>query len=114
MTKVVVIQAASFPFEAMKSIDKACEILKKVASNGAKIAVFPEAFIGGYPKGSHFGSVVGNRSMDGRKLYQKYVEGAVSLDGQKWQGWPKPLLKRGCIRSLASSKNMVVPCTVLV
>ncbi len=95
MTKVVVIQAASFPFEAMKSIDKACEILKKVASNGAKIAVFPEAFIGGYPKGSHFGSVVGNRSMDGRKLYQKYVEGAVSLDGPEMARLAKAVTETG-------------------
>ena len=80
-SKVAVIQAASIPFEPMKSIEKACSILERVSSNGAELAVFPEAFIGGYPKGSFFGSVVGNRHNDGRKLYQKYVQGAVSLDG---------------------------------
>ena len=67
-SKVAVIQAASIPFEPMKSIEKACSILERVSSNGAELAVFPEAFIGGYPKGSCFGSVVGNRHNDGRKL----------------------------------------------
>ena len=80
-SKVAVIQASSIPFEPMKSIEKACGILERVSRNGAELAVFPEAFIGGYPKGSCFGSVVGNRHNDGRKLYQKYVQGAVSLDG---------------------------------
>jgi nitrilase len=63
------------------SVDKACQILHRVAGQGAKLAVFPEAFIGGYPKGQSFGSVVGNRSETGRDLYREYVEGAVTLDG---------------------------------
>ncbi|MBP6562966.1 MAG: carbon-nitrogen hydrolase family protein [Neisseriaceae bacterium] len=81
MTKVAVVQAASVPFSAMASVDKAEVILRRVADNQASIAVFPEAFIGGYPKGNGFGCVVGNRTGAGRSLYQKYVEGAVSLDG---------------------------------
>lgn len=85
MTKVAVIQSSAIPFEPMKSVEKASEILRRVSNKQVKIAVFPEAFIGGYPKGSHFGSVVGNRSNDGRKLYQKYVEGAVTLDGPEIQ-----------------------------
>lgn len=81
MTKVAVIQASSVPFAAMASVEKAEIILRRVADNKAGVAVFPEAFIGGYPKGNGFGCVVGNRTMEGRSLYQKYVEGSVSLDG---------------------------------
>lgn len=81
MTRVAIIQAASVPYEPMASVEKACGILRRVAEQGAKLAVFPEAFIGGYPKGAAFGSVVGNRSAAGRELYQRYVEGAVALDG---------------------------------
>ena len=46
-SKVAVIQASSIPFEPMKSIEKACGILERVSRNGAELAVFPEAFIGG-------------------------------------------------------------------
>ncbi|UOO90073.1 carbon-nitrogen hydrolase family protein [Vitreoscilla massiliensis] len=81
MTKVAVIQAAAIPFEPMLSVEKAGQILERVSAAQAQLAVFPEAYLGGYPKGSHFGSVVGTRHNDGRKLYQRYVAGAVSLDG---------------------------------
>lgn len=81
MTRIVVVQASSVPFAPVASAEKACEILHRVASQGARLAVFPEAFIGGYPKGQSFGSVVGNRTIDGRDLYNEYVEGAVALDG---------------------------------
>lgn len=79
--RVAVIQAASIPHDPAASVDKACTILRRVAAQQAKLAVFPEAFIGSYPKGMGFGSVVGNRSMAGRQQYAEYVLGAVSLDG---------------------------------
>lgn len=81
--RVAVIQAASIPDDAAASVDKACDILRRVAGQGARLAVFPEAFIGGYPKGTGFGSVVGNRSLAGRQQYHDYVQGAVTLDGQE-------------------------------
>ncbi|WP_296187396.1 carbon-nitrogen hydrolase family protein [Pseudomonas sp. UBA1879] len=81
MTRIAVVQASSVPFAPVASAEKACEILHRVAGQGARLAVFPEAFIGGYPKGQSFGSVVGNRSTHGRDLYHEYVEGAVTLDG---------------------------------
>lgn len=85
MTRVAIIQSASIPFDAQASTEKACNILKRVAEKGAKLAVFPEAYIGGYPKGASFGSVVGNRSASGRDLYVKYVNGAVELNGPELQ-----------------------------
>ena len=81
MTRVAIIQAAAVPYEPMASVEKAGGILRRVAEQGARLAVFPEAYIGGYPKGASFGSVIGNRSGVGRELYQRYVEGAVALDG---------------------------------
>jgi len=83
MTKIAVIQASAIPFDSEKTILKAEKILKKVSSEGAKLAVFPEAFLGGYPKGLKFGSVVGNRSLEGREIYQKYVDSAVDLYGKE-------------------------------
>lgn len=83
MTRVAVVQASSVPFAPVASAEKACEILHRVAGQGVRLAVFPEAFIGGYPKGQNFGSVVGNRSLNGRDLYNEYFEGAVELDGRE-------------------------------
>jgi nitrilase len=53
----------------------------KAAASGARLILFPEAFLGGYPRGSHFGSVVGSRSSEGRAAFHQYWECAVDLPG---------------------------------
>lgn len=85
MGKVAVIQSASVPFDADASTTKAEGLIAEVAAAGAKLAVFPEAFIGGYPKGSAFGSAVGYRTESGRDEYARYSNGAVELDGPEVQ-----------------------------
>ncbi|MEQ6896149.1 carbon-nitrogen hydrolase family protein [Microbacterium sp. KR10-403] len=81
MHKVAVIQAASIPFDAEASTEKAVGLLAEAAHEGATLAVFPEAFIGGYPKGSTFGAPVGLRTDAGREQYRRYADGAIALDG---------------------------------
>ncbi|MBN3724452.1 carbon-nitrogen hydrolase family protein [Burkholderia sp. Ac-20379] len=81
MFKAAVVQAASVPFEPMKSAEKAAGLIRDAAREGATLAVFPEAFIGGYPKGASFGTLVGRRTDGGRAHFLKYLEGAVTLDG---------------------------------
>lgn len=81
MFKAAVVQAASVPFEPMKSAEKAAGLIRSAAREGATLAVFPEAFIGGYPKGASFGTLVGRRTDSGRAHFLKYLEGAVTLDG---------------------------------
>lgn len=46
---------------------------------GAKIVVFPESFIPAYPRGLSFGFVVGSRTMEGRKDWQRYYENSVQV-----------------------------------
>ncbi|MDA4895832.1 nitrilase, partial [Streptomyces sp. MS2A] len=55
MQKVAVVQAAAIPFDAEASTTKAVGLMAEAAAAGATLAVFPEAFLGGYPKGSAFG-----------------------------------------------------------
>ena len=81
MTRVAVVQAGSVPFDSAAAIDKTADLLRECAAGGAELAVFPEAYIGGYPKGSTFGSVVGARSPEGRELYRRYADAAVAVDG---------------------------------
>ena len=79
--KAAVVQAASVPFDPMASAVKAAGLLREAAAGGAKLVVFPEVFIGGYPKGSSFGAPVGMRRPEGREEFRRYHEGAVELDG---------------------------------
>jgi nitrilase len=49
----------------------------EAASAGARLLEFPEAFLGGYPKGLTFGATVGNRTDEGRELFRRYSQAAT-------------------------------------
>ncbi|SJM64474.1 carbon-nitrogen hydrolase family protein [Agrococcus casei] len=83
MSRVAVVQAASVPFDADAATSKAVSLVAKAAAGGAELAVFPEAFIGGYPKGTSFGAVIGVRTEAGREEYRRYFDGAVTLEGDE-------------------------------
>lgn len=76
-----VVQAASFPQDALASAMKAAGLVREAASKSARLIVFPEAFLGGYPKGASFGAPVGLRKPEGREDYRRYHAGAIDLDG---------------------------------
>lgn len=81
MTRVAVVQAGSVPFDAGATTAKVVTQLEEAAAQGARLVVFPEAYLGTYPKGLTFGSPVGTRTAEGRAEFLRYAEGAVSLDG---------------------------------
>ncbi|EGS23067.1 nitrilase-like protein [Thermochaetoides thermophila DSM 1495] len=54
-------------------------IARRAASKKIDILLLPEAYIGGYPRGSSFGCVVGSRSTEGRDEYLRYFQNAVDL-----------------------------------
>lgn len=76
-----VVQAGAACFDTEASLRKFAEFAAAAAGEGASIAVFPEAFIGGYPKGADFGARVGSRSEEGRNWFRRYYEGAIALPG---------------------------------
>lgn len=43
--------------------------------------MFPEAFVGGYPRGSNFGVTIGSRSAKGREDFRKYHAAAIDVPG---------------------------------
>jgi nitrilase len=79
--RAAVVQAASVPFDTAKSVEKAVRLMGDAAREGAELIVFPEAFIGGYPKGLTFGAVVGARDAAGRDEFRRYLEGAITVPG---------------------------------
>jgi nitrilase len=76
-----VVQAASIPFDADACVDKACRLIGEAAAGGAAVIVFPEAFVGGYPKGLNYGLVVGARDPAGREEFRLYLESAIEVPG---------------------------------
>lgn len=78
-TKIALIQAASVLFNLEATIDKAASLAREAAENGAQLLLFPEAFIGGYPRGLSFGTVVGSRSAEGREQWLAYFRNALVM-----------------------------------
>ncbi|KAF5676645.1 nitrilase [Fusarium heterosporum] len=54
-------------------------LAQRAASSNIDILLLPEAFIGGYPRGSSFGCEIGNRSAAGRDEFARYFDQAIDL-----------------------------------
>ena len=80
---VAVVQMASIPTDSRATAAKAANQLREAATNGAKLVVFPEALIGGYPKGATFGAPIGMRKPAGRDAFARYHAAAIDLDGEE-------------------------------
>ncbi len=78
---VAVVQAGAIPFDPDRSTAKACQLIAEAAGRGAFLAVFPEAFISAYPKGSNFGAWMGLRSPEGREEFKNYWQSAIEVPG---------------------------------
>jgi nitrilase len=80
-THAAVIQAGSLEFDTAATLKKLADLAADAARRGAQMAVFPEAFVGGYPKGFDFGARVGKRSHEGREQFRRYYDGAIDVPG---------------------------------
>jgi nitrilase len=101
--RAAVVQAASDPAGSGASAAKAARLIAEAGAAGARLAVFPEAFIGGYPKGARFGAPIGLRFPEGREAYARYFAASVALDG------PEITL----VREAAGAAGMVVVIGVI-
>jgi nitrilase len=79
--RAAVVQAASVAFDRERSLEKAASLCAEAAAKDARLVVFPEAFISAYPRGLDFGAVVGNRTDEGRRDFQRYWESSVDVPG---------------------------------
>jgi len=79
--KVAVVQACPKIFNVQGTLDKVRQLCKDAAGQGAKLVLFPEAFISCYPRGTNFGAVIGSRSAEGRELFRVYWESSVDVPG---------------------------------
>lgn len=79
--KAAVVQAAAVGFDLDRGLDKVDRLAREASDGGAALAVFPEAFLPGYPRGITFGTVVGERTPEGRDHFRRYLEAAVDVPG---------------------------------
>jgi nitrilase len=79
--QVAVVQAGAVPFDTAACVDKAVRLVGEAAAAGAKVILFPEAFVPGYPKGMHYGLVVGARDAIGREEFRLYLAAAIEVPG---------------------------------
>lgn len=79
--RACVVQAGSKLFDTPATLDKLETLASEAARGGADLAVFPEAFVGGYPKGHDFGAPVGSRTAEGRDWFRRYYESAIDVPG---------------------------------
>ena len=81
IVKAAVVQAAPVLFDTPKTLEKLLDLTRDASSQGADLVVFPEAFVGGYPKGLDFGARLGLRTDEGREDFRRYFESAIELHG---------------------------------
>jgi nitrilase len=79
--RAAVIQAAPVVFDREQTLEKVRALTADAARRGARLLVFPEAFVSGYPRGLDFGSRVGSRTPEGREDFRRYWESAVDIPG---------------------------------
>jgi len=75
--RVAVVQAAPVIMDREATVEKTVSLVQEAAAKGAKIVLFPEAFIPAYPRGLAFGATVGSRNQAGRKDWARYWENSV-------------------------------------
>jgi nitrilase len=79
--KAAAVQATPVPGDTQATVDKVIGLVGTLASRKVDVAVFPEALIGGYPKGANFGVTVGSRTSEGREEFARYAEQAIAVPG---------------------------------
>lgn len=76
-----VVQSAPVVFDLEGTLSKLQQLTQAAAKTGAKLVVFPEAFVSAYPKGLDFGARVGLRTPAGRDDFRRYFDSAIDVPG---------------------------------
>jgi nitrilase len=79
--RVALVQAAPALFDLEGTLARVEAWTARAAGEGARLVLFPEAFVPAYPRALGFGFLVGSRTEAGRKLWQRYVEHSVEVPG---------------------------------
>lgn len=79
--RVAVVQAAPVAFDVVRTLEKTRDLAADAGRRGARLTLFPEAFVSAYPRGLDFGAVVGARSSEGREQFRIFYDSAIDVPG---------------------------------
>lgn len=79
--RVAVVQTSAVPSDSSATVDKLIKLATDARQQGAELVVFPEAFIGGYPKGADFRIALGTRPPESREEFRHYFDNAIAVPG---------------------------------
>jgi nitrilase len=110
-----VVQMASVPDDPLATAETAAARLRESAGKGARLVVFPEALIGGYPKGASFGAPIGMRKPEGREAFARYHAAAIDLDGPEVASLVEACAETGvfAVVGVIERDGATLYCTVL-
>lgn len=74
-----VVQAAPVQCDTPQTLGKFTALTADAARKEVRLVVFPEAFVGGYPKGTQFGTTLGIRTPEGREQFRRYFDCAIDV-----------------------------------
>jgi nitrilase len=80
--RVAVVQSAPYLFDKASALAKVASWTEEASKQQAKLVVFPEVFISGYPRGLSFGTRVGSRTEEGRKDWQRFWESSIQIPSE--------------------------------
>jgi nitrilase len=83
MARIGAFQLGSAPEGTAQTLANILAREAEIDAAGLDLLVFPEALLGGYPKGADFGTRVGYRTTEGRESYLHYWQQAVDLTGSE-------------------------------
>lgn len=114
-TIVSVVQAGSIRDDTAATVAKALGLIAQCGEQGAQVAVFPEAFIGGYPKGANFNIYIGARTPEGRAEFESYFAQAINVPGPETELIGKAARKAGLflVIGVIERDGGTLYCTVL-
>ena len=115
IVRVAVVQDCPVPFDLAGTIAKLEALTDKAAATGARLIVFPEAFVSGYPKGLDFGARVGMRSPAGRDVFRRYYDSSLVLDSEECRriGAAARKAKAHLVAGVMEKDGGTLYCTVL-
>src|SRR5512146_2564165 len=113
--RVAVVQAGSIPFDTSACVDKAVSLTREAGGRGARVVVFPEAFIAGYPKGLDYGLVIGARDPRGREEFRLYLDAAIDVPGPYTERLGEAAARHGVhlVMGVIEREHGTCYCTVL-
>jgi len=79
--RIAAVQASPILFDREATVEKVAALTAEAAAEGARLVLFPEAYVGGYPWGLKFGTAVGGRTPAGRRAWERYWRAAVEVPG---------------------------------